>query len=245
MNRLNLLAIASSPRSEGNSLFLLERAIDGARQIGEENLTVESYSFHGKRVSPCIQCYRCDKTKGECAIKDDFQELRDKWIAADILLYSVPVYHFSIPGQLKCFFDRLGQSLSKRYPRKRKGEQALHLKVVGNIAQGLDIFSGQEHALMELARHALLMNCIPIPGNTYVGGGGWTSWSRDINKIKSLAEQGDPIASFSVFAAESIGRRAVQLAMILRAGCQELASIIEKEEAFLPVLERLGTAGSE
>lgn len=243
MRRLNLLAVSSSPRGKGNSLFLLERAIDGAREVGQGSLDVQDYSFRGKRLSPCVQCYGCDKTQGECVVKDDFQELRDMWIAADILLYSVPVYHFSIPGQLKCFFDRLGQSLSKRYPRKRKGEQALHLKIVGGIAQGLDIFSGQEHALMELARHAILMNCIPIPGNTYVGGGGWTLWSRDTNKIESLAKEGDALASFSIFAAESIGRRAVQMAMILRAGCQELVNMLKGEDAFLPVLDRLDKDG--
>lgn len=239
MERLNLLGVAASPRGEGNSLFLLERAIQAARQVGGEGLHVETFAFHGKRVGPCVQCYQCDKTRGECVIKDDFHELREKWLAADIVLYSVPVYHFSIPAQLKSFFDRLGQSTSKRYPRTRRGEQALHLKIVGGIAQGLDIFSGQEHALMDLVQHAVLENCIPISGNAYVGAGGWTAWSRDTRKIESLAAQGDAIASFSVSAAESIGRRAVWLALILRAGSRELITLLEGEDAFLPLLERL------
>ena len=240
MKRLNLLGVSASPRGEGNSLFLLERAIDSARRIGGEDLQVETFAFHGKRVGPCVQCYQCDETQGECVIKDDFQGLRDKWLEADIVIYSVPVYHFSIPAQLKAFFDRLGQSVSKRYPRARRGEQALHLKVIGGIAQGLDIFSGQEHALMDLVRHAVLENCIPVSGNTYVGAGGWTTWSRDSHKIKSLAEQGDAIALFSISAAESIGKRAVQLARIIRAGCQDQVAMLEGEDAFLPLLERLG-----
>lgn len=242
MKPLNLLAVSASPRREGNSLFLLDRAVHGAKEIAQNSLTVETFSFHAKQVGPCVQCYQCDKTQGECMRKDDFQELRDKWLAADIVLYSVPVYHFSIPAQLKCFFDRLGQSVSKRYPRTRRGEQALHLKIVGSIAQGLDIFSGQEHALMDLAKHAILANCIPVTGNTYVGGGGWTAWSRDTDKIESLAREGDAIASFSVFAAESVGKRAVQLAMILRAGCEQLVSMLQGEEAFRPLLERMSAA---
>lgn len=236
---LNLLGVAASPRANGNSFFLLERAIQAARETGGERVHVETFAFHGKRVSPCMQCYQCDKTRGECVIQDDFRELRDKWLDADIVLYSVPVYHFAIPAQLKAFFDRLGQSASKRYPRTRKGEQALHLKIVGGIAQGLDIFSGQEQALMDLVKHAVLENCIPISGDTYIGVGGWTTWSRETNRIESLAEQGDAIALFSVSAAESMGKRAVQLALILRAGARQLINLLEQEQAFLPLLERL------
>jgi multimeric flavodoxin WrbA len=236
---LNLLGVAASPRADGNSFFLLERAIQAARDMGGVRIHVETFSFHGKRVGPCVQCYKCDKTRGECVIRDDFRELREKWLAADIVLYSVPVYHFAIPAQLKAFFDRLGQSASKRYPRTRKGEQALHLKIVGAIAQGLDIFSGQEHALMDLVQHAVLENCIPIAGDTYVGVGGWTMWSRETNRIESLAKQGDAIALFSVSAAESMGRRAVQLALILRAGARQFINLLEQEQAFLPLLERL------
>ncbi len=240
MTQLSLLGVSASPRGEGNGLFLLERAIESARRIGGEDLHVETFAFHGKRMSPCVQCYQCDETQGECVIKDGFQVLRDAWLRADIVIYSVPVYHFSIPAQLKAFFDRLGQSVSKRYPRARRGEQAVHLKVIGGIAQGLDIFSGQEHALMDLVRHAVLENCIPVSGNTYVGAGGWTAWSRDTHKIESLAEQEDPISLFSIFAAESIGKRAVQLAKIIRAGCQDHIAMLQAEDAFLPVLERLG-----
>ena len=31
---------------------------------------------------------------------------------ADAHLYSVPVYHVGIPGQVKCFIDRLGNTIN-------------------------------------------------------------------------------------------------------------------------------------
>lgn len=245
MKELHLLAISASPRVKGNSNFLLERAVYGAKETGKENLGIELYSFHGKRFAACRQCYGCDKTQGECTIKDDFQELRDKWLIADIIVYSVPVYHMSIPGQLKCFFDRLGQSLSKRYPSGRRGEQPLHLKIVGNIAQGMDLFAGQEHAIRELINHSLLMNCVPITGNTYIGGGGWTIGSRDTTKIESMAENRDPAALLSISAAESIGKRAVQLALILKTGCREHLDLLKREWVFQPIVERLDKEDAE
>lgn len=246
MEELTLLGISASPRGDGNSLFLLQRAIEGAKSINFENLhlKVEVFSFRGKRFSSCEHCYGCERSKGECAIKDDFQELRDKWVDADIVIYSVPVYHSSIPGQLRCFHDRLGMSLSKRYPVIKQGNKVFyppryHLKVVGNIAQGLDIFAGQERALQELIIHAMLSNCIPISGDSYFGAGGWTARSRDKNSIEALAQAGDACAQTSVAEATSVGKRAVQLAAILRTGFHEMRTMLEQDQAFRPVLQRL------
>jgi multimeric flavodoxin WrbA len=244
MNTLNLLGISASPRREANSLFLLEKAIEGAKEAATGSLSVSCFSFHGKRIGPCVQCYRCDKTHGDCVIKDDFQPLRDEWLAADIVLYSVPVWHLSIPSQLKSFFDRLGQSLSKRYPRKRFG-QVLHLKVVGNIAQGMDIFSGQESALLDLMNHAVLENCLVVSGETYIGVGGWARWSRDPKRIETLVNEGDEVAAFSVEAAKSLGRRTVQLAMILRKGFEAMEELLRQDPSFQPVLERLDSIAME
>lgn len=242
MSRFTLLGIAASPRKDANSLFLLEQAIEGARREASECLSIERFSFHGKRISPCIQCYRCDDTAGDCVIRDDFQELRDAWLKADIVIYSVPVWHLSIPSQLKAFFDRLGQSLSKRYVLERRGEQALHLKVIGSIAQGMDIFSGQEHALLNLMQHTVLLNCFPVSGDTYIGVGGWARWSRDPDRIERLAEQGDAAAQFSIAAAQSLGKRCVQIASILRAGFEVMGKLLESDPAFRPIRERLALA---
>jgi len=239
MNRLSLLGITASPRQEGNSAFLLNCAIDEATKHAGESLAVKRFSFHAKKISPCVQCYACDGTRGECVIPDDFRELRDLWLEADIILYSVPVWHLSIPSQLKAFFDRLGQSLSKRFVRQQRGEQAIHLKVVGNIAQGMDIFSGQERALLDLMNHAVLQNCIPVSGETYIGVGGWARWSRDTDRIEKLANDGDPAAESSVAAAGILGRRCVELAAILKAGFLQMENLIRKEPAYRPILERL------
>jgi multimeric flavodoxin WrbA len=228
-------------------MFLLKKAIEGTRAIEVDNmrLKVKIFSFHGKRFSPCEHCSGCVRTKGECVIKDDFQELRDKWVDSDIIIYSVPVYHTTIPGQLRCFHDRLGNSLMKRYPIIQEGNKLFvqpryYLKLVGNIAQGLDIFSGQERALQELVIHSMLMNCIPISGDAYFGVGGWTARSREKNSIESLTQAGDPTALAAVAGAVSVGKRAVQLATILRMGFREARAMLEFDKAYQPVLERLG-----
>ncbi len=111
---IKVLGICGSPRV-GNSKFLLEEALDSAKAVND-NVEVEYYSIRGKKFSGCVMCQACAKD-GECIIKDDFQELLEKWIEADVILYSVPVYHMGMPAQLKAFLDRLGNSLFGRYVR--------------------------------------------------------------------------------------------------------------------------------
>lgn len=247
MEEISVLGISASPRGDGNSMFLLRKAIDGTKAIEVDNirLKTEIFAFRGKEFSPCKHCSGCVQANGECVIKDDFQELRDKWLDSDIIIYSVPVYHTTIPGQLRCFHDRLGNSLMKRYPMIREGNKTFvkpiyHLKVVGNIAQGLDIFSGQERALQELVIHSMLMNCIPISGGHYFGVGGWTTWSKEKDSIESLAKAGDPAALTAVAEAGSIGKQAIQLATILRMGFRDGRAMLELDKSYQPVLERMG-----
>ena len=42
----------------------------------------------------CQGCMR----DGTCLMRDDFAPLQEKWLAADVVIYSVPVYHMGIPG---------------------------------------------------------------------------------------------------------------------------------------------------
>jgi multimeric flavodoxin WrbA len=110
MKKVRLLGISASPRKLGNSRYLLERSLEAAEQAAPDRVRSELYSLAGKQIAPCISCFRC-RDLGDCAIADDFQDLRDKWAEADAIIYSVPVYHMGIPGQLKCFIDRLGNTL--------------------------------------------------------------------------------------------------------------------------------------
>jgi multimeric flavodoxin WrbA len=171
---------------------------------------------------------------GDCRIEDDFQKLRDKWVAADAVIYSVPVYHMSIPGQLRCFIDRLGNSL-----RDGRGQA---LKVIGSIAQGSHIFAGQEQALTYLNNHAILMGCIPVRGDrweSYIGAAGWTGNSAQKDAIKDLYESGDFVAQATVKACCSLGRRVAQMAMLVRSGGQLQRQILEADGGYGPFLKRI------
>jgi multimeric flavodoxin WrbA len=240
---VRVLGICGSPRT-GNSEFLLQQALDAAAAAAP-GATVDTWSVRGKKLRPCTACGRCTDLQGECVIKDDFQAARDLWVGADVVIYSVPVYHMGIPGQLKCFIDRLGNSLFARYAGLfPPGHESLpkHLKVIGNIAQGIHVFSGQESTLAQLTNHALLMQCVPSAGDmweSYIGAGAWTSNVIDRTALEDQAGRGLFDAQVAVTAARSIGKRSVEMARILRAGGAALRDELSADPAYSPFLARL------
>jgi len=243
--KIKVLGICGSPR-KGNSLFLLEQALEAAKTAFPNLVEIKTYLFGQTPFAPCDACRAHIRLKGECRIKDGFQELRDQWIAADVILYSVPVYHFGIPGQVKCFIDRLGNSLGFRFGTSFRGKPFYNmprlLKVIAGITQGIHIFAGQEHAQAFINIHALLMRCIPVPGDTwesYIGAGGWTEASPKVSALKTLVEKGKPDAKVAVRSAQSLARRAVEMAMIIREGLMANESVLGGQPAYRPVLDRM------
>lgn len=233
---IKVLGICGSPRRWGNSEFLLDHALAGAKEASPHEVEVEKYCIVGKKFAPCLSCFRCVDLKGECVQKDSFQELRDKWVAADVVIYSIPVYHMTIPGQLRCFIDRLGNSQycyhNMAVPRR--------LRIIGAVAQGIHIFSGQEHAITDIINHAMLMGCLPATGDQwecYIGAGGWTFNETDKDAIKKHYEQGDLDAQVSVRAATSVGRRCAELALLLLEGAKARPEIIS-QSVYFPLAER-------
>jgi multimeric flavodoxin WrbA len=232
---IRLLGISGSPRRRGNSWFLLEQALEAAANGAPVPVDAEPYSISGKTFVGCDSCYRC-RDLGDCRHKDDFQELRDKWLAADAIIYSVPVYHMNLPGQLRCFMDRLGNSLPA--PEQK------YLKAVGAIAQGAHLFSGQEAAMLDVVQHALIMGCLPVTGDmwqSYIGAAGWTHGRGDTRALKQLLAEGDPAARAAVAAATSLGRRVVQVALLVKAGAAVYRDFLAQDEAYEALL--LGKTG--
>ncbi|MFH1719815.1 MAG: flavodoxin family protein [Planctomycetota bacterium] len=111
-----VLGISTSPRSKGNSDLLLREALAGAESAGAR---VEYVHLPDYRIGPCIECNACYKT-GECAVRDDYQELMEKILDADGLIFATPIFFMSVCAQAKSLIDR-GQCLwARRYILKKE-----------------------------------------------------------------------------------------------------------------------------
>ncbi|MDB4443755.1 flavodoxin family protein [bacterium] len=236
--KIEVLGICASPR-KGNSLYLLEKAFAyiSMLPIGDR-VSTNTVRLGARHMSACTACEACEKTGGECVIKDDFQTLRDQFERADVILYSVPVYHLGIPGQLKCFIDRFGNSQRKKFavPSPRR------LKVMGAISQGSHLFAGQESAVIFLLQHAVLMNCIPVSGDgweSYISASGWTRAQKSEDALRDDYDKGDFDARVAIKACETLAKRCVEMAMIIRAGGEAMKDVLRTDPAYGHFLDNL------
>jgi multimeric flavodoxin WrbA len=103
-----ILGIAGSPR-KNNTEAMLSTALDAAAERGVETRFV---SLAGKRIEPCLGCYRCAEGGNDAYFcqrhkdKDDMHAIYASICEADALLIASPVYFGTVSGQIKVMMDR-------------------------------------------------------------------------------------------------------------------------------------------
>jgi multimeric flavodoxin WrbA len=104
---MNMLVINGSPKGEkSNTLKLAKAFIDGMHSAG--NFLVEIVTVSQKNIEPCRGCFCCwEKTPGQCIVADDMAGILEKYINADIIIWSFPLYYYSMPSKTKALVDRL------------------------------------------------------------------------------------------------------------------------------------------
>ncbi len=101
---MKITHISGSPRKKSNSRNIAEQFIYKAVEKGAEST---SYILNDMDIKGCQGCYACKKGKEMCILKDDITPVLSEIYETDILLISTPVYFYDLPGQLKCFVDRM------------------------------------------------------------------------------------------------------------------------------------------
>ncbi|UCE17246.1 MAG: flavodoxin family protein [Gemmatimonadota bacterium] len=100
---MHVLAFSGSPRRRGNSSLLLAEMLRGAREGGAE---IEEIIAEEVNVKYCKGCLRCNLLK-RCAIKsDDWLELSQKILIADVLVIASPIYFHHLTASMKKILDR-------------------------------------------------------------------------------------------------------------------------------------------
>lgn len=99
-----IVVITGSPRKKGNSFAMTEAFIKAAEEKGH---TVTRFDAALKNVGGCRACETCFKTGKACSFDDDFNTIAPAILEADAVVFSMPVYWYSIPAQVKGVIDRL------------------------------------------------------------------------------------------------------------------------------------------
>ena len=143
MKHPKIVAIYGSPRRKGNTAALLKKTIEGARDCGAD---VEEIVLRDLKISPCLEIYGCMQA-GECAIKDDFQMIRDKILHAQGLILASPVFFYSVSSHTKILMDRFQSLWVKKYwvdktPQGQKTNNRSGLFISVGATKGKKLFDG-------------------------------------------------------------------------------------------------------
>ena len=99
-----IVVITGSPRKNGNSFAMTNAFIEAAQAKGH---VVTRFDAAMQKVGGCHACETCYKTGKPCSFDDDFNAIAPAILEADAIVFTMPVYWYSIPAQIKGVIDRL------------------------------------------------------------------------------------------------------------------------------------------
>ena len=144
-NHIKCLAVAASPRKNGNTDQMARQALEGATAAGAEGevLYLRDYGY-----APCAACDGCFK-KGRCVVKDDASRIFEKILQADRVILAAPIFSMGICAQAKMLVDRSQQFWACKFilerpviedEKKRIGRRGIYLSAAGTNLPG--VFDG-------------------------------------------------------------------------------------------------------
>ena len=179
---MKAIAINGSARTAGNTEILLKKCL---ATLAEEGIEGELIRLSEKTVTPCTACTQCFKNKDmKCVIaKDDFQEIFDKMVAADIIIVGSPVYYGSATANITALLDRAG------YVSRANGN-VFTRKLGGPVVVARR--AGQNFTFAQLM-FWFIINDMVMPGSTY-----WNiGFGREIGEVNEDKEAIETVVGFA------------------------------------------------
>ena len=99
-----IVVVTGSPRKNGNSFAMTDAFIQAAQAKGH---TVTRFDAAMMKIGGCRACETCYKTGKACSFDDDFNTIAPAILEADAVVFTMPVYWYSIPAQIKGVIDRM------------------------------------------------------------------------------------------------------------------------------------------
>jgi multimeric flavodoxin WrbA len=153
---MKAIAINGSARPAGNTEILLKTCL---ATLAEEGIEGELIRLSEKTVVPCTACTKCFKNRDrKCIItEDDFHEVFNKMIAADIIIVGSPVYYGSATANVTALLDRAGyvsRANGNLFTRKLGGPVVVARRAGQNFTYAQLMFW-------------FMINDMVVPGSTY------------------------------------------------------------------------------
>lgn len=102
---MNILVLNGSPKKRSDTFRLTEAFLRGMNKHAQHDVHV--VHVIEKHIAPCRGCFGCwQRRDGHCVIDDDQNAILDRYRAADLVIWSFPLYCYAMPSHLKAVLDR-------------------------------------------------------------------------------------------------------------------------------------------
>ena len=133
---MEVIAIQSSPNVDGLTYSLAQAVLKGVKDGGGET---ELIHLNKLKLEPCIACDKgwgkC-RDEGVCILEDDFQNLTEKIVKSDALVFATPVYRHDLSESAKIFLDRLRRCEVSTGFKTFAGKKAIGIVSAGGSGRG-------------------------------------------------------------------------------------------------------------
>jgi multimeric flavodoxin WrbA len=160
-----VLGIGGSPKEDGFTNSLLDRALEGARSRGA---SVEKVVLNSIDIKPCQDCGGCSKS-GKCKFHDGMASVYDKFEKMDAVIIATPIFFGSVTAQLKAMIDRFQCAWISKYVLKNKPAYKGNRKGLFLCAAGQDNIKHFENA-KSIVRNLFATLDIEYSGELFFGG---------------------------------------------------------------------------
>lgn len=102
---MKILVLNGSPKPISDTMVITNEFLKGIQDNSESE--IEVIDIIKKKINPCMGCFKCwHRLDGKCIQNDDQNEILDKIIKSDIIIWSFPLYCYSMPSHMKAVLDR-------------------------------------------------------------------------------------------------------------------------------------------
>jgi multimeric flavodoxin WrbA len=101
---MEVLALIGSPRKQGNTDIMADEVLEGAKTAGA---TTSKIYLDDYQVRPIAEVADNTRQRDDPRRDDDFPLLLERFLSADVIVWSTPVYWQGPSAQMKCFLDRM------------------------------------------------------------------------------------------------------------------------------------------
>ncbi len=103
---MRILVLNGSPKRDKSDTLQITRAfLAGMREAAPQEIRL--IHVIDRHIEYCTGCFACMQNGGTCIQDDDMREILGQILESDLVLFSFPLYCYSMPAPLKALTDRI------------------------------------------------------------------------------------------------------------------------------------------